>query len=99
MGARRSSSDIPRVLGHDGMKAVLEANGWTATTGGKHSTKMEKPGKRPITIPRHRGQDYGQDLTNRILRQAELNRSRKDADTKIEQPAEEDSEKASVESL
>jgi predicted RNA binding protein YcfA (HicA-like mRNA interferase family) len=53
-------------------RALLEANGWTMTRGGKHSIKMEKPGQRPITLPRHKGADYGKALTAAILRQAGL---------------------------
>lgn len=34
------------------MVKLLKARGWTKTNGGKGShIKMEKPGKRPITIP------------------------------------------------
>jgi predicted RNA binding protein YcfA (HicA-like mRNA interferase family) len=62
----------PKVLNHNSAKALLEANGWVATTGGKHSTKMEKQGRRPVTIPRHGGNDYGPQLRAAILRQAGL---------------------------
>jgi predicted RNA binding protein YcfA (HicA-like mRNA interferase family) len=54
------------------MKRLLEANGWTETRGGKHVIKMEKPGQRPITLPKHRGQDYSPGLRDAILRQAGL---------------------------
>jgi predicted RNA binding protein YcfA (HicA-like mRNA interferase family) len=50
----------------------LEAHGWAATRGGKHVVKMEKPGHRPITLPKHRGGDYGRSLTSAILREAGL---------------------------
>ena len=39
--------------------AVLTAHGWRQTIGGKHAVKMVKPTCRPITLPRHRGRDYG----------------------------------------
>ena len=51
-------------------RKLLEANGWTKTAGGKHNVKMEKPGRRPITLPMHGGADYGSQLTAAILRQA-----------------------------
>jgi predicted RNA binding protein YcfA (HicA-like mRNA interferase family) len=54
------------------MRRLLEENGWTMTRGGKHSVKMEKPGHRPITLPQHKGRDYGPGLTAAILRQAGL---------------------------
>jgi predicted RNA binding protein YcfA (HicA-like mRNA interferase family) len=64
---------LPKVLNHDSAKALLEANGWVATIGGKHSTKMEKSGApRPITIPRHKGRDWGPRLRNDVLKQAGL---------------------------
>jgi predicted RNA binding protein YcfA (HicA-like mRNA interferase family) len=65
---------IPKVLNHDSAKKLLEAYDWTPTGGGKHSTKMEKPGRRPITLPRHHGRDYSADLRKAILRQAGLDR-------------------------
>jgi predicted RNA binding protein YcfA (HicA-like mRNA interferase family) len=54
------------------LQRLLEANGWRATRGGKHNVKMEKRGRRPITLPMHKGQDYGKGLTADILRQAGL---------------------------
>jgi len=53
-------------------RALLEAHGWTKTAGGKHVVKMEKAGHRPITLPQHKGADYGPALTAAILRQAGL---------------------------
>lgn len=64
---------IPKVLNHDNAQRLLEAHGWVRTIGGKHATKMEKPGMRPITLPRHRGRDYTPALRAAILRQASLN--------------------------
>jgi predicted RNA binding protein YcfA (HicA-like mRNA interferase family) len=51
---------------------LLQQHGWTQTVGAKHSVKMTKAGQRPITLPRHRGEDYGRGLTWAILRQARL---------------------------
>jgi len=63
---------LPRVLNQKSAKALLERDGWTETRGGKHVIKMEKPGQRPITLPKHRGQDYSAGLRDAILRQAGL---------------------------
>ena len=54
------------------LQPLLEANGWTATVGGKHQVKMTKPGHRPITLPMHHGRDYPVGLTVAIMRQAGL---------------------------
>jgi len=54
------------------LRKLLEEHGWTMTRGGKHGVKMEKPGRRPITLPHHGGHDYGRGLTAAILRQAGL---------------------------
>lgn len=51
--------------------ALLSLNGWTRVEGGKH-VKMTKPGHRPITLPQHRGSQYGKGLTAAILKQAGL---------------------------
>lgn len=51
---------------------LLEEDGWTRTTGGKHQVKMVKRGSRPITLPSHKGRDYSKGLTAAILRQAGL---------------------------
>lgn len=53
-------------------RKLLEDHGWTAEVGGKHQVKMTKPGQRPITLPQHRGGDYGKGLEAAILRQAGL---------------------------
>lgn len=70
--AQRGSGDIPKTLNQRSMIQLLEAHGWTETLGGKHTVKMEKPGERPITLPRHKGADYGPGLRSDILRQARL---------------------------
>ena len=70
--AERKAKPLPKVFNHDIAKAVLEAAGWVPTIGGKHATKMEKEGRRPITIPRHHGRDWGKRLRADILREAGL---------------------------
>lgn len=69
---RRGIGAPPRVLSQRAARVLLEAHGWTRTAGGKHVVKMEKPGCRPITLPQHRGADYGPGLTASILRAAGL---------------------------
>jgi predicted RNA binding protein YcfA (HicA-like mRNA interferase family) len=54
------------------MQRLLEANGWTATVGGKHQVKMTKPGHWPITLPMNHGRDYPAGLAVAIMRQAGL---------------------------
>jgi predicted RNA binding protein YcfA (HicA-like mRNA interferase family) len=55
------------------MQRLLEANGWTATTGGKHVVKMTKPGHRPITLPHDKGGGgYPVSLSVAIMREAGL---------------------------
>ena len=51
---------------------LLTLNGWTQVRGGKHVVKMTRRGKRPITLPMHKGQDYSVGLERAILRQAGL---------------------------
>jgi predicted RNA binding protein YcfA (HicA-like mRNA interferase family) len=51
---------------------LLEKNGWNRETGGKHSVKMSKPGRRPIPLPHHGGSDYSRWLTAKILKEAGL---------------------------
>jgi predicted RNA binding protein YcfA (HicA-like mRNA interferase family) len=51
---------------------LLEENGWIKEAGGKHSVKMCKTKCRPITLPRHKGQDYGPGLAASILKAAGL---------------------------
>jgi predicted RNA binding protein YcfA (HicA-like mRNA interferase family) len=54
------------------MRKLLEQHGWAMETGGKHVVKMTKPGERPITLPMHKGADYGRGLESAILKQAGL---------------------------
>lgn len=52
------------------MIALLEANGWTKVKGGKGShAKVDKPGFRPITVPKGELNKYTE---RAILRQAGL---------------------------
>jgi predicted RNA binding protein YcfA (HicA-like mRNA interferase family) len=51
---------------------LLEAQGWSRTRGGKHLVKMRKKGRRPITLPHHKGRDYPPGLSAAILREARL---------------------------
>jgi predicted RNA binding protein YcfA (HicA-like mRNA interferase family) len=51
---------------------VLEGGGWTRERGGKHQVKMVKQGKRPITLPQHKGRTYSKGLDAAIRRQAGL---------------------------
>jgi predicted RNA binding protein YcfA (HicA-like mRNA interferase family) len=55
-----------------GWRVLLERHGWTLSRGGKHVVKMTKPGCRPITLPRHKGQTYGKGPDAQIRRQAGL---------------------------
>ena len=60
------------MLSQRAAKRLLEAHGWTETTGGKHVVKMVKSGHRPVTLRKHQGKDYSPALTAAILRQAGL---------------------------
>jgi predicted RNA binding protein YcfA (HicA-like mRNA interferase family) len=51
-------------------RKLLEQHGWRRTRGGRHSIKMEREGRRPITLPKHGSQKYSKNLTRRILKQA-----------------------------
>jgi integrase len=51
---------------------ALEEAGWTRERGGKHQVKMVKPGKRPITLPQHKGRTHSKGLDAAIRRQAGL---------------------------
>jgi predicted RNA binding protein YcfA (HicA-like mRNA interferase family) len=75
-------SQLPRTLSQQTAQALLESQGWVKTRGGKHVVKMESPGQRPITLPHHKGADYGPQLTNAILRQAGLKKADMKADTR-----------------
>lgn len=63
---------LPKTISQKSGRKLLEGVGWKFTRGGKHAIKMEKEGERPITLPKHRGQEYSVALTRRILKQAGL---------------------------
>jgi predicted RNA binding protein YcfA (HicA-like mRNA interferase family) len=67
---KRADAELPRVLNQQSFRELLKKHGWTRECGGKHNVKMTKPGQRPITLPYHRGRDYGRDLRDRLLREA-----------------------------
>jgi hypothetical protein len=60
--------EIPKTLNQRAAQKLLERSGWVRAVGGKHSVKMEKQGRRPITLLRHHGQQYSAALTRAILR-------------------------------
>ena len=51
---------------------LLQDHGWRQEQGGKHVVKMVKEGKRPITLPMHKGQTYSKGLDAAIRKQAGL---------------------------
>ena len=61
---------MARLLSQKAARAALEKRGWVCETGGNHGIKMTKPGERPITLPHHRGAQYGKRLSAAIRRQA-----------------------------
>lgn len=65
-------SELPRTLSQKTACKLLEASGWIEERGGKHVVKMVKKGCRPITLPKHKGQDYSVALSRAILKQAGL---------------------------
>jgi predicted RNA binding protein YcfA (HicA-like mRNA interferase family) len=70
--APRDAGEVEGTLNQKVAIRLLEKHGWTRGRGGKHQVKMTKKGKRPITLPAHRGGDYSRGLTAAILRQAGL---------------------------
>jgi predicted RNA binding protein YcfA (HicA-like mRNA interferase family) len=61
---------VPKTMNQAEAEKLLAGHGWQQTKGGKHVIKMEKQGHRPITLPRHGGQQYSKGLTRAILKQA-----------------------------
>jgi predicted RNA binding protein YcfA (HicA-like mRNA interferase family) len=51
---------------------LLQSHGWTRESGGKHQTKMTKPGQRPITLPENHRRAYSKGLEAALRRQAGL---------------------------
>ena len=64
------------LLDQKSARSLLEKQGWVMTRGGKHSVKMEKDGRRPITLPMHGGRTYGKGLSAAIRKQAILDQGR-----------------------
>jgi predicted RNA binding protein YcfA (HicA-like mRNA interferase family) len=44
----------------------LQKEGWTKERGGNHQVKMTKSGKRPITLPEHKGQAYSKGFESEL---------------------------------
>jgi predicted RNA binding protein YcfA (HicA-like mRNA interferase family) len=63
---------LPKTMTQREAQTLLESDGWKRTLGGKHVVKMEKEGRRPITLPSCGGEQYSVGLTSRILSQAGL---------------------------
>jgi predicted RNA binding protein YcfA (HicA-like mRNA interferase family) len=63
---------VGRRLNQKSAAKLLRKHGWVQAAGGKHGVKMTHPGRRPITLPKRRGQDYTLALTRAILRQARI---------------------------
>lgn len=70
----KGTGGIPATMNQKNAIRTLERNGWVKERGGKHVVKMTKPGRRPITLPKHGGCDYSKNLRARILREAGLGR-------------------------
>jgi len=51
---------------------LLQAEGWTRETGGKHQVKMTKPGHRPITLPENHRRSYTKGFEAALRRQTGL---------------------------
>lgn len=69
---RRGRKNTPKTMTQREAQSLMEEHGWKRTLGGKHVVKMEKEGRRPITLPHCNGGVYSVDLTSRILKQAGL---------------------------
>jgi hypothetical protein len=72
VGRWSKKSALPKTMTQREAQSLLEANKWVCTQGGKHVVKMEKEGRRPITLPSCNGGMYSVNLTARILKQAGL---------------------------
>lgn len=70
MGGKPARDLAPKTLCQASARALLELHGWACVAGGKHVVKMVKEGERPITLPMHRGGDYGPQLRSSILKAA-----------------------------
>jgi hypothetical protein len=47
----------------------LQAEGWILERGGRHQTKMTKPGCRPITLPENKRRAYSRGFEARLRRE------------------------------
>lgn len=63
-------ADVPNTINQKTAQKLLEGVGYVRGKGGKHNVKMVKAGARPITLPKHRGQEYSTSLTRGILKAA-----------------------------
>lgn len=54
-------------------RELLQKRGWRVGVPARHGIKMEKPGRRPVILPKHHGRPYGKGLNHAIVRQAGLN--------------------------
>jgi len=63
---------VGKLLNQKSAARLLSEHGWAQTAGGKHNVKMTKPGCRPVTLPKHQGQDYSPGLTRAIFKQARI---------------------------
>ena len=50
----------------------LKREGWTLERGGKRQVKTTKQGRRPITLPEHKGQAYSKGMESALRSQAGL---------------------------
>ena len=63
--------EVPKVFSQAIARKWLISLGWAEERGGKHVIKMTKAGCRPITLPIHKGGDYGKGLRAAIIQQSE----------------------------
>ena len=66
MNGHAKKRQLPKRLSQKTAVALLVRHGWARTVGGKHNVKTEKRGRRPITLPDHKAQTYGSQLSNAI---------------------------------
>ena len=61
---------VPKTMSQKEARKILEGLGYVREKAKEHNVKMVKPGKPPITLPHHQGQQYSKGLTRAILKQA-----------------------------
>ncbi len=59
----------------------FEEDGWIVDRGGKHQTKMCKPGCRPITLPENHRRAYSRGLEAQLRKELQENQQLADAGT------------------